>query len=211
MKNYICLFVLIFTSNAHSAVKRYEENIRIQSLIDVSKLYTQSITDVRIIPANINLKLTSDGSGFESEIADLIIETDIPNQVSGVTLNVPYKVELTENKSECVNQLYPMDRVDFSESQKINPKFATVTINNVGSGSDSHIYTGVGNVDGVASVGNFSSVHTPSGGNVEMKKSTHRLNLDFLAFNSIASSMPTGSYLNTECSGSLLFTVTVGI
>ena len=211
MKKYICLFVLVFTSNVHSAVKRYEENIRIQSLIDVSKLYTQSITDVKIIPANLDLKLTSNGSGFESEVANLIIETDIPNQVLGVTLNVPYKVELTENKSECVNQLYPMNRVDFSASQKVNPTFATVTINNVGSGSDSHVYTGIGSIDGIASVENFSSVHVPSGGSLELKKSTHRLNLDFLAFNSIASAMPTGSYLNTECSGSLLFTVTVGI
>ncbi|WP_455291448.1 hypothetical protein [Vibrio parahaemolyticus] len=210
MKTYICLFVLVFTSNVHSAVKRYEENIRIQSIIDVSKLYTQSITDVKIIPANLDLKLTSNGSAFESEVADLIIETDIPNQVLGVVLNVPYKVELTENKSECVNQLYPMNRVDFSASQKVNPTFTTVTINNIGSGNDSHLYTGVGSIDGVASVENFSSVYVPSGGG-EMKKSTHRLNLDFLAFNSIASAMPTGSYLNTECNGTLLFTVTVGI
>ncbi|MFA0557660.1 MULTISPECIES: hypothetical protein [unclassified Vibrio] len=211
MKKYLGLLILVFTSNVNSAVKRYEEKIRIQSEVDVSKLYTQSITDIKMIPDNINLKVMSDGSRFESETVSLVIETDIPNQVSGVTLNVPYRVELTENKAECANRIYPSNKVDFSASQKMNPTFVAVKISKVGSGSNDYTYTGIGSHDGVTSVNDFSEVYIPSGGIIEMKKNTHQLNLDFLAFNSIASIMPTGSALNTECSGSLLFTVTVGI
>ncbi len=211
MMKYFLYVIALFTFSAHSATKSYEDSIRINSTIDIVELYTQAITDVRFLPDQIELTASSDYKKFEKEVVELIIETDIPAQASGEKLRIPYTVELVTNQASCVNSNFSSQSADFSADQSINPTFVSININNVGSGSDSYTFSGVGPTNGKIATDDFFETYTSPSSSVELKKNTHQLELDFLSFYDIGSAMPSGSALNTECTGSLVFAISIGL
>ncbi len=206
----LCLVVLSFNCFA-AKTKYYRGSTDVSSYIDISNLYTQSITNVSIEPSDINLTLLPDQSGFEKEQVNLIIETDIPAtlaDIPDVNVTVPYQVELSANQAICINNNFSETLVDFSASQSTNPTFVTAGIQNVGSGSESHQFDGVGEA---ASVLVSDLAETYSSDSQQFKKNTHKINLDFLTLAEIAQAMPSKSAMNTECTGSLTFSVTIGL
>ncbi len=208
MKYFLYIITLI-TFSAHSATKSYEDSIRVKTTIDIVEIYTQAITDVRFSPDTIELAIASDNSGFE-KITDveLIIETDIPVQVSGEKLAIPYTIELVTNQAQCVHSQYTHQAADFSADQSVNPTFVSVNIDKVGSGNKSHTFSGINEK---VATDDFLETYISSSSAVEFKKNTHNVELDFLSFNEIGSAMPSGSALNTECTGSLAFAISVGL
>lgn len=202
----LCLVLLTFEVNSYSATKIDRVDVEVISKIDIVNLYTNAISNVRLIPEQIELINKIDG--FESEIVELVVETDIPREVSGQSLKIPYLIKLISNKAKCYERFSPEEQVDFSSTQSVNPTFTTVRIENVGDGNNDQILT---EQDNTANVEDFKEYYLDSSSNVEMKKNTHRLNLEFVNYEEIAMSMPSGNVLNTECNGELIFNIAVDL
>nr|PMP25110.1 hypothetical protein BCS91_12710 [Vibrio cyclitrophicus]PMP29939.1 hypothetical protein BCS90_00565 [Vibrio cyclitrophicus] len=207
----MCLILL--SANCFAKTKYFRGSTDVTTKIEIYNLYTESITGVSIVPNKINLKLLADKSGFEREDVHLIIETDIPSGIANVpdvSIDVPYSIELVQNDAHCINNNFLNDAVDFSATQSANPIFVSTLINNVGSGSDNYQFVGVGSSNGSVVVDDFAETDSLSNG-LLVKKNTHKVELSFLTISDIAQAMPSGSAMNTECAGSLSFSVTIGL
>ncbi|MGR5357995.1 hypothetical protein [Vibrio chagasii] len=106
----IILILLAFMSmNANPKV------LNITTSLDVSELYTNSITSAKFIPDTLELTTNQGKTKFDDVYTKLRIETDIPVDF----LDIPYLVTLTENTSSCT---------DYSGFSHVQNDFVQLTI-----------------------------------------------------------------------------------
>ncbi|RYU68411.1 hypothetical protein ERW51_08565 [Aliivibrio finisterrensis] len=92
----IISILLVFISlNANAASKP----LNITTNIDVSHLYTNGINSVEFSPSVLDVTPSSDKSKFSDVITTLIIETEIPKDIVGIS----YAINLVKNSSNCID------------------------------------------------------------------------------------------------------------
>ncbi|MEZ8658790.1 hypothetical protein AB4581_11390 [Vibrio cyclitrophicus] len=94
MKKTVLLLGAIAISTNCSAV---QETLQVTTIIDINKLYVDSITNVVFEPSELNLDINHEETAFNDQFTTLKISTDIPKEVS----NVSYTSTLTNNESFC--------------------------------------------------------------------------------------------------------------
>lgn len=106
------IFSLLFISMSTGATSK---SLNVTTSVDISQLYVDSITSVEFIPDVLNLTSTQDKSRFDEVNTTLIVETDIPPELSGIG----YISTLKKNITTCT---------DYSGVSSVQSDFVDVSI-----------------------------------------------------------------------------------